>query len=206
MDDPAEIVSTTGASRTPLRKRSTPTFGFLPRWLPFIANMPTTLSVASTKSEPSPGGCSTQDREPPKPWLPLRAENPAPSGCRVRICAGATFRLSGPPSTNADRAPPGGALHSGSPGYEAGRRRTIGGVWADAGSLGRMSVTAAQKADAEGSIRGSARIQHPEQRHRRYPQLSVAVPCSQPLSPGAATDADTDTGTDAVRMVTEKTQ
>ncbi len=91
-------------------------------------------------------------------------ENRAPSGCRVRICAGTTSRQSGPLRTNADRAPPrtwprerrtsvandGRAsfaygrplVRSGrggrrplskrdavcSPGYEAGRRRTIGVV------------------------------------------------------------------------------
>ena len=39
-------------------------------------------------------------------------ENRAPSGCRVRICAGTTSRQSGPPSTNADRAPPESASRS----------------------------------------------------------------------------------------------
>ncbi len=42
-------------------------------------------------------------------------ENRAPPGCRVRICAGTTSRRSGPPGTNADRAPPGRATRSALP-------------------------------------------------------------------------------------------
>ncbi len=46
-------------------------------------------------------------------WGP--AETHAPSGCRVRICAGTTSRRCGTPGTNADRAPPGGAMRSALP-------------------------------------------------------------------------------------------
>ncbi len=43
------------------------------------------------------------------------AEHPAPTGCRVRICAGMTSRRRVPSSTNADRAPPGSAIRSALP-------------------------------------------------------------------------------------------
>ncbi len=60
---------------------------------------------------------------------------------------------------------PGERLEVSSPGYEAGRRRAIGVVaalpstharprrWCDAGTPGRNSVTAAQKAGDEGMVR-----------------------------------------------------
>ncbi len=77
-------------------------------------------------------------------------ENRAPPGCRVRICAGTTSRQSGPPSTNADRAPPESAPRSALP-----ATRQAAGVpsawsqpsplsharprrWCDAGSPGRQ--------------------------------------------------------------------
>jgi len=96
---------------------------------------------------------------------PRHAENHAPSGCRVRICAGSTSRPSGPPRTNADRAPPESATRSAVPAerqaagappawsqpsqstHERPRR------WCDAGLLGRHSVTAAQKAGLERTLR-----------------------------------------------------
>ena len=85
-------------------------------------------SIASTKSEPSPGGCSTQDVDSPTRCCPWRAENPAPTGCRVRHCAGTAIR-----HRNAFRtmALPGSLGERDAvccSGYEAGRRRAIGGV------------------------------------------------------------------------------
>ncbi len=108
-------------------------------------------------------------------------ENRAPPGCRVRICAGTTSRQSGPPSTNADRAPPGERDAVRSPGYEAGRRRAIGVVaalpatharprrWCDAGPPGRNSVPAAQKAGDEG-------VRNPRSHKTQYPALSRKRP------------------------------
>ncbi len=96
---------------------------------------------------------------------PEHAENRAPSGCRVRHCAGTTTRLRPAPRTMALPGSPGELDAVCSPGYEAGRRRTIGVVaalpasharprrWCDAGAPGRIGVTAAQKAGAEGMAR-----------------------------------------------------
>ncbi len=60
------------------------------------------LGQLSEGSNPSSGTTPQQDTQ----------LNRAPSGCRVRICAGTTSRHSGPLSTNADRAPPGSAMTS----------------------------------------------------------------------------------------------
>ncbi len=111
---------------------------------------------------------------------PGHAENPAPSGCRVRICAGTTSRQSGPPRTNADRAPPGRAMRAALP----ATRQAAGAPsawsqpsqssnarprrWRDAGSPGRQSVTAAQKAGIERTLKPS----HP--RLRSSPQAFIA--------------------------------
>ena len=70
-----------------------------------------------------PPGISIRDR-----GRPLHAENRAPSGCRVRHCAGSASRLRGAPRTMSNRAPSGSAMRSAAPGYEAGRRRAIGVV------------------------------------------------------------------------------
>ena len=108
-------------------------------------------------------------------------ENRAPPGCRVRICAGTTSRRSGPLRTNANRAPPGRALRSALP----ATRQAAGAPsarsqpsplsharprrWCDAGTPGRNSVPAAQKAGDEG-------VRNPRSHKTQYPALSRKRP------------------------------
>ena len=63
---------------------------------PSTEHTPPPPSNSSTKSEPSPGGCSTQSGEPPTRYPPWRAGNPAPTGCQVRHCAGTLIRRASP--------------------------------------------------------------------------------------------------------------
>ncbi len=96
---------------------------------------------------------------------PGPAEYPAPTGCRVRICAGTSSRRCVPLRTNADRAPSGSAMRSAVP----ATRQAVGASsawsqpcqstparprrWCDAGPPGRQCVTATQKAGVEDIVR-----------------------------------------------------
>ncbi len=105
-----------------------------------------------------------RDRNRPRP-----TENPAPTGCRVRFCAGTTSRQRLASRTKCGPGSPGERDAVCCSGYEAGRRRAIGVVaalpaslarprrWCDAGPLRRQSVTAAQKAGDENRIRRRVR-------------------------------------------------
>jgi len=92
---------------------------------------------------------------------------PAPSGCRVRICAGTTSRLSGPLRTTADRAPSGSAMRSALPAQR--QANGVPSAWsqpsplpmgdhADGATLGRHRGTAAQKVGDEDCIRSSVSV------------------------------------------------
>ncbi len=85
---------------------------------------------------------------------PGPAENPAPSGCRVRFCAGATSRLRLASRTKCGPGSPGERDAVCCSGYEEGRRRAIGVVaasqspthdHADGATLGRRDAKASRR-------------------------------------------------------------
>ena len=105
-------------------------------------------------------------RSRPSPRLLIRTRAPRlHRACRARHCAESTIRQRGAIHTMAMPGSLGKRAHRSSPRSEAGRRRSIGGVaalpvshsrprrWCDAGPLGRQSVTAAQKAGLERTLR-----------------------------------------------------
>ena len=104
----------------------------------------------------------------PRPSMDTR-KTAAPSGCRVRHCAGSASRLRGAPRTMSQPGSLGERDEVSSPGYEAGRRRAIGVVaalaiyprattlmarrWTD----GTPCVPAVQEAGDEGIVRNRNR-------------------------------------------------
>ncbi len=182
------------------------------------------IGISPTSESPKSGSTTLTTRDYPTPTWPKsalnnepptdsgHAENPAPSGCRVRFCAGATSRLRLASRTKCGPGSPGERDAVCSTGYEAGRRRAIGGVaalpatsarprrWCDAGAPGRQSVTAAQKAGVEAMVRNNgsnrdrgrihirkrsnqpASVHH--HRRRDAGATSIAAPLAAPTSDG----------------------
>ncbi len=119
------------------------------------------------------------------------AENRAPSGCRVRHCAGSASRLRGAPRTMSNRAPTGSAIRSAAP-----ATRQAAGVpsawsqpsqstherprrWCDAGPLGRhASQRSRRPATRASSGTATGGPQHPKTPH----SLGNAQPTSTILT------------------------